>query len=353
MNDTVSEERARGIEAALDEARHWDEGFTSLPREYQVLRIVGDEVETISRHPDRASMEAALSEARMSACIRAYLAATKPPEEHETCALCGLPAPDGYVEFDADGEAMHPHCRAAATKPPLADVTVKALEWDDDGDWDGDECAADTLAGTYFIFGSVDVPGKHRVVLNYPMSGQIYQTQLIDGIDHLQGRAFAQVDYEQRILSALASPPMPGRGEPEAVTQELVTDLVRECERAMKQRDEALADPTKRGPDGRTHDTTFEHILRQHLDPTYSYYRASPSQGGYPSMSDKVWLVTITHAGDKMILTFTSENDHRLFMQNIPEGVAITDIQERASVGYITAMEAVAEFAAKENPHAE
>ncbi len=73
----------------------------------------------------------------------------------------------------------------------------------------------------------------------------------------------------------LASPPLPGRGEPEAVTQELVTDLVRECERAMKQRDEALADPTKRGPDGRTHDTTFEHILRQHLDPTYSYYLAA------------------------------------------------------------------------------
>lgn len=57
------------------------------------------------------------------------------------------------------------------------------------------------------------------------------------------------------------------------VTQELVADLVRECERAMKQRDDALANPTKRGSDGRTHDTTFEHILRVHLDPTYSYYR--------------------------------------------------------------------------------
>jgi hypothetical protein len=109
MNDTVSEnvKRARGIEAALDEARHWDEGFTSSPREYQVLRIVGDEVKTISRHADRASMEAALSEAKMSACINAYLAATKP------VTVPAEPTPEMY---GAGGVEMF-KCDMAAVEP--------------------------------------------------------------------------------------------------------------------------------------------------------------------------------------------------------------------------------------------
>lgn len=168
----------------------------------------------------------------------------------------------GSIVFDENIAAWNRRAYLAATKPPLAgdvtDETVERLaaylcdEHDDEfsprrnASWPEDENDDGKREGGY-----VAIQPKH-----------------------VQARAR---EIARRILAftRTASPPMPGRGEPEAVTQELVTDLVRECERAMKQRDEALADPTKRGPDGRTHDTTFEHILRQHLDPTYSYYRAS------------------------------------------------------------------------------
>lgn len=60
---------------------------------------------------------------------------------------------------------------------------------------------------------------------------------------------------------------------------------------------------------------------------------------------DKAWFVKLSHGGDQMNLTFTSENDYSLFRQNLPSHVAITDIQERTAVGYITAMELVGKFA--------
>jgi hypothetical protein len=100
MNDTVSEDVKLDEASAVEFAMQFESGCRDCGDEGGTCPSTGMPCDPAQR--------------------RAVAAATKPPEEHETCALCGLPAPDGYVEFDADGEAMHPHCRDAATKPPLA-----------------------------------------------------------------------------------------------------------------------------------------------------------------------------------------------------------------------------------------
>jgi hypothetical protein len=192
MNDTVSEDVKLGDDK-LREILAGCEGVTPGPWEAghhwvfvppedaanhptmplrSILRDVPEsELQPNAHHIARLDPQTVASIVTELLERRAYLAATKPPEDHETCALCGLPAPDGYVEFDADGEAMHPHCRDAATKPPLADVTVEEIE-------------------RIVLATEPDVPAS------------------VDG----------STIWTRRMASALharlyASPPMPGRGE--------------------------------------------------------------------------------------------------------------------------------------------
>jgi hypothetical protein len=89
----------------------------------------------------------------------------------------------------------------AATKPPLAgEVTVKALEWDDRMD----RMTAVTLIGTYRVSHDGDEPDEWSFDLNGRLKG-FYPTDAA-------AQDAAQSHFNAAILSALASPPMPGRG---------------------------------------------------------------------------------------------------------------------------------------------
>ena len=63
-------------------------------------------------------------------------------------------------------------------------------------------------------------------------------------------------------------------------------------------------------------------------------------------VNSKVWIVKLEHDGDRMELTFTAEGDYRLFMKDKPPEAVVTDIHERTVIGFITAMEHVADFIA-------
>ena len=84
-------------------------------------------------------------------------------------------------------------------------LIVSPLDWNDDGDWDGEECSANSIVGQYMIVSSMMAGGddKCRVILNYLSDGSVYQTQLVDGVTAAQARAFADVHYEQCILSVV------------------------------------------------------------------------------------------------------------------------------------------------------
>lgn len=85
-------------------------------------------------------------------------------------------------------------------------------------------------------------------------------------------------DYADATLSALShhKPEGGAMGVEDFPIQKLVTELVRECERAISQRDRALADPTQRGEDGRTHDTCFEVIVRNWLTTALASHEPAP-----------------------------------------------------------------------------
>jgi len=117
-------------------------------------------------------------------------------------------------------EAWNRRAYLAATKPPLADVTVKALEWTKYPN----KYAPDAFPGPFWDastpFGRYNIDRQEQdPEIGAPITGEYWFVLTFSAqpcgtrgsLDEAQ--AAAQADYEQRIQSALASPPMPGRGE--------------------------------------------------------------------------------------------------------------------------------------------
>jgi hypothetical protein len=246
MNDTVSEDvklgddKLREILAGCEgvtpgpweAGHHWvfvpPEDAANNPSKAlrDILRRVPEvELQPNAEHIARLDPQTVASIVTELLERRAYLAATKPPEEHETCALCGLPAPDGYVEFDADGEAMHPHCRAAATKPPLAgEVTpVYRVDWENA-----------PRDGTRVLLLSKGTHPDYRVEQRLFWSKHYSIHDLggcwSDGFVTMSDLDFIGWRFD-------ASPPMPGRGEGFVLVPVEPTAEMREAARgALKDR---------------------------------------------------------------------------------------------------------------------
>lgn len=122
----------------------------------------------------------------------------------------GFPTKVEQEVLSALRELLEVRAYLAATKPPLADEWVKALEWGgrrttSEGNWAFD---AKTSIGWYIAASSSGEGCKgtwHWFIVGGTISGWANS--------EAEAKAAAQADYEQRILSTLASPPMPGRGE--------------------------------------------------------------------------------------------------------------------------------------------